>query len=169
MQVQVQVNEVVESARNLDPVLVYPQRNTVLVQTDRQMYKPGDIVRIRLLALNEELLASSKYKVNTSNWYFNQIFLCTIFSFQISLIKIRNPRGATVAVWDNVQTTIGLAHLEYLLSEETVEGNWTIQADSKRKTFEVRRHTLPRFKVSVDHPKSVYVRAEDVPIRVCAK
>lgn len=63
VQVQVQVNETVESGQNQDPVLVYPNRNTVLIQTDREMYKPGDRIRIRLLVLNQDLFGDSKYKV----------------------------------------------------------------------------------------------------------
>lgn len=63
VQVQVQINETVESSQNQDPILIYPNKITVLLQTDRQIYKPGDVIKIRLLALNKELLADSTYKV----------------------------------------------------------------------------------------------------------
>lgn len=64
VQVQVQINGTIESGQNQDPVLVYPHRNTILIQTDRQMYKPGDRVKIRLLALSQDLLGDSRHKVN---------------------------------------------------------------------------------------------------------
>lgn len=63
VQVQLQINETVESGQNQDPILIYPNRNTIFLQTDRQIYKPGDIIRIRLLVLNQDLLPDSMYKV----------------------------------------------------------------------------------------------------------
>lgn len=64
VQMQIQINGTIESGQNQDPVLVYPHRNTILIQTDRQTYKPGDQVKIRLLALNQELFSDSRHKVN---------------------------------------------------------------------------------------------------------
>lgn len=87
----------------------------------------------------------------------------------MNLVKIKNPSGVTVAIWDNVQTQMGLVHLEYQLSEETVEGNWTIEANKEKTIVEVRKHILPRFKVIIEHPKSIYVKAREIIFKVCAK
>lgn len=167
VQVQVQINETVESSQNQDPILIYPNRNTVLLQTDRQIYNPGDIVKIRLLALNKTLLADSTYKVNnvllTEDGFMDSIAL------QINTVKIKNPNGITTFVWDNIQTQMGLIHLEYQLSNETIEGNWTIETNKERKIVQVRKYTLPRFKVDIDHAKSFYVKAKEIIFRICGK
>lgn len=75
VQVQVQINETVESGQNQDPILIYPNRNIVLLQTDRSIYKPGDLVKIRLLALNQDLFADNVYKVQLAllNFYYKTI------------------------------------------------------------------------------------------------
>lgn len=74
-----------------------------------------------------------------------------------------------VAIWDNVDTQMGLVHLEHQLSEETVEGNWTIEANKEKKVIEVRKYILPRFKVNLEHPTAIYARANEIIFIVCAK
>lgn len=44
----------------MDPVWFLPRTDTIILQTDRQKYKPGDKMKIRLVAINEELLSSYK-------------------------------------------------------------------------------------------------------------
>lgn len=85
------------------------------------------------------------------------------------MVQIRNPEDVTVAVWNNVSTVQGLVHLEYQLSEETVEGDWTIEANDERKNIEIKKYVLPRFKVDVQHPKELYINASKVEFKVCAK
>lgn len=57
VRVQVQINGEMHSAHNQDPILVYPfQQNKIFIETDRGIYKPGDIVKFRILTLNSELI-----------------------------------------------------------------------------------------------------------------
>lgn len=72
-------------------------------------------------------------------------------------------------VWNNVSTVQGLVHLEYQLSDETVEGQWTIEANGETKTVEIKKYVLPRFKVELLYPKEVYEKAKKVEFKVCAK
>lgn len=72
-------------------------------------------------------------------------------------------------VWNNVSTVQGLVHLEYQLSDETVEGQWTIEANGEIKTVEVKKYVLPRFKVELSHPKELYEKARKVEFKVCAR
>lgn len=60
-------------------------------------------------------------------------------------------------------------HLEYQLSDETVEGNWTIEANKEKIIIVVRKYVLPRFKVDVHHPKSIYVGIKEITFNICAK
>lgn len=88
---------------------------------------------------------------------------------QVNTVKIRNPNGITTSIWDNIQTQMGLVHLEYQLSNETVEGNWTIEANKEKKVIQVRRYTLPRFKVDINNTKLFYVKTKEMIFRICAK
>lgn len=72
-------------------------------------------------------------------------------------------------MWRNVSTVQGLVHLEYQLSDETVEGQWTIEAKSELQTVEVKKYVLPHFRVELLHPKEIYVKSEQVEIKACAK
>lgn len=47
--------------------------------------------------------------------------LYLLFFFKIPTIKIKNPFGITVSIWENVHTELGLVHLEYQLSQQTSE------------------------------------------------
>lgn len=85
------------------------------------------------------------------------------------MVKIKNPDDITVAVWKDVKTEQGLAHLEYQLSDETVEGLWNIEANGEIKTVEIKKYVLPRFKVKVTCPEEIYVNASQVEFEVCAK
>lgn len=66
---------------------------------------------------------------------------------------------------------MGLLHLEYQLSNDTVEGNWTIEINNKqKKIIQVQKHILPRFKVDVEYPKSFYVKSKEALLfKICAK
>lgn len=88
---------------------------------------------------------------------------------QIPEVKIKNPNDVTVVVWNNITTEQGLAHLEYQLSDETVEGQWTIEANGEIKTVEIKKYVLPRFKVELIHPEEIYIKAKQVEFQVCAK
>lgn len=74
----------------------------------------------------------------------------------------------TTSVWDNIETQMGLVHLEYQLSNETIEGNWTIETGKEKKIIQVRKYTLPRFKVDVEYPKTIYAKAKKILFKVCA-
>lgn len=85
------------------------------------------------------------------------------------MVQIRNPEDVTVAVWNNVSTVQGLAHLEYQLSEETVEGDWMVETNGEAKSIEIKKYVLPRFKVELQHPEQMYINASKLEFQVCAK
>lgn len=84
-------------------------------------------------------------------------------------MKIKNPDDITVAVWKEVKTQQGLVHLEYLLSDETVEGQWTIEANEEIKTVEIKKYVLPRFKVDLTYPEEIYLKGNQAKFKVCTK
>lgn len=149
IKIQVLDGNQVQSAHNQDPILMYPKESCkIFLETDRAMYKPGDLVKIRVLCLNERFLPGDS---------------------QISEIKIRNPMDVGVFVWNNMSLDHGLVNLEYPLVEEALIGKWKIEVDKLMKTFEVAKYVVPRFKIDLIHPKSVFYKTNSINITVCAK
>lgn len=98
---QVQLNDSIFSAHNQDPILVYPFEKITFIETDKRMYKSEDKVKIRILTMDHNLRPSLQYKV--------------------PIVRIRNPLGLGVIVWENVTTEMGLAQIEHQLSRDPVE------------------------------------------------
>jgi hypothetical protein len=81
--------------------VIYPNKKITFLETDRMTYKSEDTVKIRILTLGDDLLPSKNYKV--------------------PYVRIRNPLGVGVVVWENITTELGLAQLEHKLSRDSVE------------------------------------------------
>nr|CAH7731883.1 unnamed protein product [Callosobruchus chinensis] len=149
IKVQVQLNGSIQSAHNLDPIVVYPHKLIkTFIHTDRGLYKPGDKVRFRLLMLDENLLPDNS---------------------KVPVIKIKNPLDVTVAAWDNVIPENGLLSLEYNMVQEALTGKWKIEALDTIKTFEVLKYTLPRYKIDLVYPKLIYYKADKLKMSVCSR
>lgn len=70
---QVQINGHVYTAHNQDPILLYPsESNRVLIETDRNIYKPGDTVKFFVLQVDSDLLPVSR-QVSTPHEHTNRI------------------------------------------------------------------------------------------------
>ncbi|XP_057663617.1 pregnancy zone protein-like isoform X1 [Diorhabda carinulata] len=147
--IQIQSNDYVYSARNLDPILVYPNKWVkTFIETDRGFYKPGDKIKFRILVVDEKLLP-----VNV----------------KIPKISINNPLEVTVAVWEDVNLENGLVSLEYELVQESLVGKWKIECMGESVHFEVSKYVLPRFQVQLMYPKRIYYKVDSFPILVCAQ
>lgn len=52
-----QLNGAIQSAHNHDPVLLYPTKVfKTFINTDRNIYKPGDKVKFRIFVIDEQFL-----------------------------------------------------------------------------------------------------------------
>ncbi|GLV36564.1 Thioester-containing protein 2 [Carabus blaptoides fortunei] len=132
-------------------VVIVQNSEITFVQTDRNIFKPGDLVRIRILLYNSNLSVPSK--------------------LVIPVIKIRNPLQIVVAQWNNVSTELGLVQLEHQLAEESMLGSWSIELPENGRTsksFEVKEYTLPRFDVTLSHP-SRFNKESEFKVTVCSK
>lgn len=111
--------------------------------------------------------------------------LLPILNYKIPFVKIRNPLGVGVVVWENVTTELGLAQLEYQLPQDSIEvfltvlivvflfkllfkGKWKVETDEETRIFQVNKYVLPRFHVYIIHPKNIYI-GSSVVIKVCGK
>ena len=103
---------------------VYIEHDAVVafVETDKPIYKPGQVVNIRLLALKHDLkpwakpvsyslagITIAKALINT--YEINR-------GFKIPKVWIENPSEVRVAQWTNVSTENGMAQLSFPLSPE---------------------------------------------------
>nr|XP_008195453.1 PREDICTED: pregnancy zone protein [Tribolium castaneum] len=148
VRVEIQTNGTVLSAHNQDPIVIYPNKKITFIETDRMTYKSKDTVRLRVLTLGNNLLP--------------------ILTHKIPFVRIRNPLGVGVIVWENVTTELGLAQLEYQLPQDPIEGKWKVEIGEDFRAFEVSKYVLPRFKVQILHPKIIYIGSR-VAIKVCGR
>ncbi|XP_078085518.1 CD109 antigen [Mustelus asterias] len=130
---------------NSTDVEVIMETVSTLIQTDKAMYKPGQTVRIRAICIYPDLKP---------------------FLGKISVI-IRSPRRSVIQQWMDLETTLGVVSKEFLLSPNSLLGNWYIQVKSngvlKEKPFTVAEYVVSRFEVSIN-TSSVYLPLDHMNI-----
>nr|AFV94409.1 thioester-containing protein 1 [Euprymna scolopes] len=113
------------------------KKHSIIIQTDKPLYKPSDSVKFRVFGIQPNLLAS-KAPMN---------------------ISIINPKRTIMAHWTNMENKTGVISLEYELSDKPVFGTWTIEMDQENKKerhqFKVREYVLPNYKVTVESEKTL--------------
>ncbi|XP_063430935.1 CD109 antigen-like [Mytilus trossulus] len=116
-------------------VQVSSKVSSIFIQTDKAIYKPGDLVQFRVFGINTRL------KVLTAP--------LTIY--------IQDPKRNRVKQFLNVRPSFGVFAGTFQLSTLTNLGSWTIRVEQKRekstKYFEVERFVLPKFEVNVVLPQ----------------
>lgn len=120
------------------------EKPKVYIQTDKAMYKPGDLVQYRIMALDENIRpAKIKERIN----------LC-----------IQDSSCNQIKQINDISLTRGIYRGDFQLSEQPVLGEWAIdittgeQNKSKTtKTFEVAKYILPKFSVDIEAPRYVAV------------
>ncbi|XP_067901811.1 CD109 antigen [Heterodontus francisci] len=118
---------------------------STLIQTDKAMYKPGQIVKIRAICIYPDLKP---------------------YLGKINVI-IRSPRRSVIQQWLELETTLGVVSKEFALSPNSPLGNWHIQVTSngeqREKTFTVAEYVFSRFEVSIN-TSSVYLPLDEANI-----
>ncbi|XP_063696587.1 CD109 antigen-like isoform X3 [Culicoides brevitarsis] len=126
---------------------------SVLVQTDKAIYKPGDLIRFRTLVLD----------ANTKPYAFNGPM--NVFMIDGS--------GNRVKQWLDVKTTKGVYSGEFQLSAVTVLGDWKIEVEvdgeKESKTVEVAEYVLPKFEVTVDTPPHAVFKDGKIRVTIRSK
>ncbi|XP_067934593.1 ovostatin-like [Watersipora subatra] len=122
------------------------------IQTDKPIYKPGQLVRIRILSLDTQLRPSTEV---------------------IESVSIQAPSKVRVEQWNNLIPANGMVQLEFQLHEEPDMGVYKIKmkrnGEESRQRFEVKEYVLPKYEVTLDPPKYVTFQTERVVAKVCAK
>ncbi|CAD6999787.1 unnamed protein product [Ceratitis capitata] len=124
---------------------------TALVQTDKAIYRPGDLVHYRVLLLDANLKPARN---------FGRVHL-TIRDAGNNIIKDYRDIRLTNAVYSN--------HLQ--LSDYPKMGEWSVNVEvmeeTQRSTFEVVEYILPKFVVEIDTAKHAIYK--DGKIRATVK
>lgn len=108
--------------------------HTVLIQTDKSIYKPSDKVQFRVLVLNADMKPLTKSKVQ---------------------VHISDGAQNRVKQFDAIDLRKGFFQNELQLSDSPVLGIWKIYVKvngegESTKEFEVAEYTLPKFEVTID-------------------
>ncbi|KAM6091994.1 alpha-2-macroglobulin-like protein 1 [Theristicus caerulescens] len=131
-------------------VLVKPQKNVILVETDKGLYKPGETVKFRIVNLDEDL---------------------KVIKNEYSQIWLQDPEYNRIAEWLNVKSRHGIVDLSFPLASEAPLGEYTIsvQQDMAQKTFSVDEYVLKKFEIKIDHPPFITTADEEFQLKVCGK
>ncbi|XP_050081691.1 CD109 antigen-like [Anopheles aquasalis] len=127
---------------------------SVLLQTDKAVYKPGDTVRFRVLVLDRNMkpaMAGSSMR----------LFIC-------------DGAGNRVKQWNDVSlNSTGVFEAELPLSTEPVLGEWKINVEvlgvKQSKSFDVDKYVLPTFEVNVKGDSYTTVDDETLKVSIESK
>ncbi|XP_063999068.1 ovostatin-like [Pogoniulus pusillus] len=132
-------------------VMVWHPESIVFVQTDKPIYRPGQRVMFRVVALD--------------------------FNFKpveelYPLIAVQDPRGNRIFQWQNVTSETKIIQIEFALTEEPILGNYKItvvkkSGDKTNHSFLVEEYVLPKFDVTVTAPDSLTVLDSEFTVKVC--
>ncbi|NXN08148.1 A2ML1 protein, partial [Indicator maculatus] len=124
-------------------VLVKPQKNAILVETDKGIYKPGETVKFRIVNFDEDL----------------------------KVIKKEDPEHNRIAEWRNVKSRHGIVDLSFPLASEALLGEYTITVHQHmaQKTFSVDEYVLQKFEIAIEHPPFITTVDEEFQLKVCGK
>lgn len=125
---------------------------SVFIQTDKSIYKPGDVLQFRVIVVNPHLRPSVTGAID---------------------VFIKDGAGNQVKQWRRVFTNKGVWSGELQLAEEPVLGFWNITVDVLGQTtwrgFEVAYYVLPKFEVTVHLPDYATFDQKTVIATVAAK
>ncbi|RKY25485.1 MAG: hypothetical protein DRP79_06575, partial [Planctomycetota bacterium] len=114
----------------------------IMINTDKPIYKPGQMMHLRVLALQRP----SMRPVND----------------RPVLLEIEDSKGNKLFKKELGLSSFGIAGADFQLADEINMGTWTARATigdavSQEKKVEVKRYVLPKFKVEVTPDKKFYM------------
>ncbi|NXI47851.1 OVOS protein, partial [Galbula dea] len=134
-------------------VMIWNTDSIVFVQTDKPIYKPGQSVMFRVVALDFNFKPVQEMRVSP----------CICF--------VQDPRGNRIFQWQNVTSEMNIIQIEFPLTEEPILGNYKItvvkkSGDKTNHSFHVEEYVLPRFDVTVTAPERLTVLDSEFTVKV---
>ncbi|NXN92969.1 CD109 protein, partial [Rhinopomastus cyanomelas] len=132
--------------------LVYLSKSiSVFIQTDKSVYKPGQVMKFRVVTIHPDLKA---YKAPLN-------------------IFIRDPRKKLIQQWLMEEGDLGIVSKEFQLSMNPPLGDWSMEVEVNGQVhyqrFNVMEYVLQKFDVVITAPLYYSLREEDVSGVVTAK
>ncbi|GIY98685.1 CD109 antigen [Caerostris extrusa] len=124
------------TVRNSTKLIFEHKSYSVYIQTDRPVYKPGQLVQFRVIVTNPYLLPRSS-------------------QLPIDLL-VKDGHGNSIREWKNVFPTNGVASAEFLLADRPVLGEWAVHVNVEgqkfHKNFTVAEFIMPTYEVHIELP-----------------
>jgi len=121
---------------------------TLILTTDKPLYQPGQILHIRVLALNS---------------------LTRVPVPQLRIkITVTDPKGNKILIRDLKTDKYGISSTSLNISPDVLLGTYNITAEipsshiSIQKTVQMKKYQLPKFKIEVILPKTYYKPGEEI-------
>ncbi|KAF8563718.1 hypothetical protein P879_04703 [Paragonimus westermani] len=175
-----------DNIKHLSQSVIVTRRNVVVLgETDKPIYRPGEIVRMRFLALKPQFTVPLKEAVSyplrkpiitsDGNLTFVKLtpadvdMLNSIEYEEISLVDSQDNR---VKQWLRASPRLA-ANLSYHLLDDAPEGEWQAKVHFSGKTevlrFSVKQYVLPRFLIIIQPPNNLTFETNFSQFSVCAK
>jgi hypothetical protein len=118
----------------------------LLLSTDKPVYKPGQVIHLRSLALRQpDLKPAAGNEVSFS---------------------VTDAKGNIVFRQHDVTSKFGLSSADFELADEVNEGTYRIECQvgetTSSRSVEVQRYVLPKFRVSIDLEEPFYAPGGNV-------
>lgn len=157
----------------------------ILGETDKPLYRPGETVRYRFLALtSHDILPSTQprtwpqYRAVGQRWGQRELERIDVSSLEkrtqvpsFDSVVVKDNVGNIVSQLENV-TRMNALNLSFPLLRDSSEGEWqivaTVMESSEVLTFQVRHYVLPRFQAHVEVPKTIQLSDSTLNVSVCA-
>ncbi|XP_050415360.1 CD109 antigen isoform X2 [Patella vulgata] len=127
------------------------QNMSVFIQTDKAMYKPGQTVKFRIMAVDS---------------------LLKVLTLPMDVF-IYDPQNNRIKQWLKKVGTAGLIEEEMVTSTEPLMGDWKIkvQANGQEEeiTFTIAEYVLPKFEANLELPSFGFVNDTSITGKVTAK
>ncbi|XP_014795623.1 PREDICTED: ovostatin-like [Calidris pugnax] len=126
--------------------------NTVFIQTDKPIYKPGQKVMFRVVTLDSQFRPVQE---------------------TYPQIVVEDPEQNKIFQWLDVASTHGIVQLSFPLIPEPILGSYHITVEKKSgekeyQYFTVQEYVLPKFEVTTSVPRRISFFDEEVRVNVCA-
>ncbi|CRK89499.1 CLUMA_CG003234, isoform A [Clunio marinus] len=126
--------------------------HSVLLLTDKSIYRPGDVVNFRVFSIDSEARPSDLVG---------------------AVVTIKDSEDNDIRTYANVTFDNGMYQGSLALSQMPNLGTWTIsledtseEGETYRKTFEVEKYVLPVVAVNIIHPESVGIPEQKFPVTI---
>ncbi|XP_040504344.1 ovostatin [Gallus gallus] len=126
--------------------------NTLFIQTDKPIYKPGQKVMFRVVTLDSQFRPVQE---------------------TYPRIIIKDPEQNQIFQWLDVSSMNGIIQLSFPLIEEPILGSYHIvvekkSGDKEHEYFTVEEYVLPKFEVTTSMPRRISFFDEEIRVNVCA-